>query len=44
MEKIDYVNAFLLNKYAFTIFLLMVLLALSTIPGAPTTNPLSDPF
>lgn len=44
MEKMDYVNAFLLNKYALLFLVLMVLVALSTTPGIPTTTPLPDPF
>lgn len=46
MEKYDVLESILLNKFVLTVFVLMIMLALSTIPGMPTTSmaPPAQPF
>ena len=44
MEKYEILQTVLLNKFILTIIVLMILLALSTIPGVPTTWTPGDPL
>ncbi len=46
MQKNEILTSILLNKYMITVFVLVMLLALTTIPGMPTlsNDPLPGPL
>ena len=44
MEKMEIMNSILLNKFVLMVLVMMILMALTIIPGAPTVAPFPDPL